>query len=52
MSSSRVFLDEEVDPTNEYLAWLVFYFFRNIYSLDYYVFNTFDDRLILNSLQG
>ncbi|KAG2280159.1 hypothetical protein Bca52824_051379 [Brassica carinata] len=23
MSSSRVFLDEEVDPTNEYLAWLV-----------------------------
>ncbi|CAN6905079.1 unnamed protein product [Brassica oleracea] len=22
MSSSRVFLDEEVDPTNEYLAWL------------------------------
>ncbi|CAF2106286.1 unnamed protein product [Brassica napus] len=23
MSSSRVFLDEEVDPTKEYLAWLV-----------------------------
>ncbi|WZZ25040.1 hypothetical protein YC2023_008441 [Brassica napus] len=25
MSSSRVFLDEEVDPTKEYLTWLVFY---------------------------